>query len=171
MPGPRAPTRSPPRLSGHWEIVWSRPFGERPYFCTHVLARRADPSTAAERNRLAIARHFSRPLDIDAVYPLLHVADTSSDARFPYRLMATLAEDFDFQPKEIVFLAQLVEELDSKQPVLTPAERHKVRDVRAHFATLLAGSLPLVPLHLAAMLRDLYAAPRSAFPAGPSAAT
>jgi putative sugar O-methyltransferase len=149
-----------PRLSDRWDIVWSTTMGKRPYLCAHVLACRTEPSTIAERNRLTIARHFKRPLDLDSIYPLLHVAETSTDARFLYELILALIEDFDFKPKEVFFLIQ---RLDCGQPALAYEERQNIVRLRADFARLAEGDAR-VPPHLAAMQQDLYSETRQSLP-------
>ena len=158
-----------PRLSERWEVVWSPTWGDPPFLCTHVLAKRADPRTIDHRNKLTIEQHFKRPLAVESVYPLLHVAETSRDARFRFQLMAAMVEDFEFRPRELLFLAGLIEAADPGSSPLTDAERRQVRELRSDLARRLANSVPRVPPHLVDMQRELYA-PAEPRPTAPWAA-
>jgi putative sugar O-methyltransferase len=146
-----------PRLSARWDVTWSQVIGERPYLSLHVLARRTPASTIAARNDLAIGEHFRRPLGLASIYPLLHVAETSPDARFAYRLVMALMEDLDFRPKEAVFLVDHIGRLESRAALLTAAELAGVGAVRDTLGCLLSVAPGArVPPHLEELQRDLY---------------
>jgi putative sugar O-methyltransferase len=142
-----------PRLSEHWQITWSHCEDKRPTSSCHVLAKRSDPLKAKDRNRKTIDRHLKRPLEADSIYPLLHAAQTQTDARFAYALMTALVEDLDFGPKEIFFLADLI----ARDPALTSEEHKIATGIRANSAArLAAGTNSRVPPHLTSLQRDLY---------------
>ena len=88
---------------------------------------------------------------------LLHVAETSPDARFAYRLVMALMEDLDFRPKEAVFLVDHIGRLESRAALLTAAELARVGAVRDMLGCLLSVAPGArVPPHLAELQRDLY---------------
>jgi Glycosyl transferase family 2 len=148
----------PYRLSEHWDIEWTA-IGEmsQSWSFANVLARRAAPETIGARNASAIERYFRRPLSPASVYPLLHAADTEPDARFAYRLMTAMVEDFPDGPKEIAFLAQRIGELERGRRTLSDGELAHVQRVNADLvAKLVASGKPGVPRQMIALQRELY---------------
>lgn len=152
-----SPNLFAPRLSQHWGIEWTAIGEVQPWCFANVLARREAPETIGARNALAIERYFRRPLSPAAVYPLLHAADTEPDARFAYRLMTAMVEDFPDGPKEIAFLAQRIGELERGRRTLSDGELAHVQRVNADLvAKLMAGGNPGVPRQMIALQRELY---------------
>ena len=159
-----SPNLLAPRLSASWDILWSSTgLTGTPHSLANVLAQRADPETITKRNGATIAQYYHRPLDAACLPRLLHAAQTSQDATFPYRLMTAMLSDFN-GAKETLFLAHLIGRLEQHGPVLTPVELELVARTTADGSERLSkGAYPNVPGHLSAMQASLYpVAPTSA---------
>jgi hypothetical protein len=152
-----SPNLFAPRLPARWVVVWSTCARVNEDSLAHVLARRTSPIMARWQNWRSVARHFRRPLPILTMYPLLHAADTASDARFPYHLMVAMAEDFDPVPKEVLFLARRIGELEHHRPVLDRAELDRVAAIRRLAENRISNAVcARVPPHLAELQQQLY---------------
>jgi hypothetical protein len=149
-----------PRLCSSWRIAWTHVLDAQPGYFAHVLARRIGRMAAAWRSLGRKAPSFKRPLELASMYRLLHAADNSPDSLFPYRLMVAMIEDFDPAPKEVLFLAGRVEQLERARSLLAPVDRQRVADIRAKIGQALAKSVNArVPPHLAQAQRELYPLP------------
>jgi hypothetical protein len=152
-----SPNLFAPRLSPRWVVTLSTCIDGRPNPFSRVLARRCSPLTARWRNWRSAARYFQRPLAISAMYPLLHAADNAHDARFPYRLLVAMSEDFDPIRKEALFLVRRIGELERCRPVLDRTERDRVAAIRSSTEAQVSDAVHArVPPHLVELQQELY---------------
>jgi hypothetical protein len=91
------------------------------------------------------------------MYPLLHAADNAHDARFPYRLLVAMSEDFDPIRKEALFLVRRIGELERCRPVLDRTERDRVAAIRSSTEAQVSDAVHArVPPHLVELQQELY---------------
>jgi hypothetical protein len=90
---------------------------------------------------------------------LLHVADSSSDARLLHKLLRALVVEFDYLPVEALFLARRIDALELEQPRLSVSEKDWVTTIAQTVErNLSAGNGYRVPSHLLSLQQKLYPA-------------
>jgi hypothetical protein len=153
-----------PRLPPDWRILWSscRPVAAVKY--CHLLAY---PAPASARMDVWRGRLFPlpRPLAPGTMCHLLHVADSSSDARLIHKLLRAIAEEIDSLPVEALFMARRIDALERAKPRLSASEKNWVATIARNVeGNLSAGTSCRVPSHLWSRQQKLYhagQAPRS----------
>jgi hypothetical protein len=90
---------------------------------------------------------------------LLHVIESSSDARLIHKLLRTIAQEFDSLPVEALFLARRIDALDHAKPRLDATEKLWVDTIARNVeGNLSAGTSHRVPPHLWSRQQKLYPA-------------
>jgi putative sugar O-methyltransferase len=146
-----------PRLSSVWDVMWCTFGAGNPVGFANMLARRADQTTAGFRIQKAIRQHLRRPLQPASVYHLIHAAEISGSAELAFKVMSAVNEDFDYGPKEVLFLAELIEQFERDRPMLDARQRETVASVRDDYRMRLKHATHSeVPPHLVAVQRSLY---------------